>query len=275
MEKKWMVQHGFEFRLQIFPPDCAWTFWIWSLLWFQVYFAHRNGSSRIWIRWTADLSYNLNFGEISMFEVISKKFYSLSISYQFISRLFKWFIMQLRWWTTSFHHQNRGSWEITLLRLLLCLSLSWRLWCFGQWRQSIGSWCFRKHWTHFSHNGKLFSNLIWTFLICLLFRLNLVLHTNVSTLIFPELFISRHLQPSRKSAIKGLTLFMLGYLIWVYLIKINTGRWVYGIIGVLTAPQRIVFFVICGLVALGLYFIGEFLIKFVSGTQKSVKTKRK
>lgn len=103
--------------------------------------------------------------------------------------------------------------------------------------------------------------------------LDLILHTNVSIFAFLDAFISRHQYPGRKSAIRGLTLFMLGYLIWVYVIKMNTMRWVYGIIGVLSAPQRIAFFVICGLVALGLYFIGEMLNKFVSG-RKTIVTKK-
>jgi FAR-17a/AIG1-like protein len=105
--------------------------------------------------------------------------------------------------------------------------------------------------------------------------LDLVLHTNVSIFIFLDLFISQHQYPRRTAAIRGLTLFMLSYLIWVYVIKINTGKWVYGIIGVLSAPQRIFFFGICGLVALGLFFIGEFLNKLISGRKLSVKAKGK
>lgn len=105
--------------------------------------------------------------------------------------------------------------------------------------------------------------------------LDLILHTNVSIFVLLDIFFSRHQYPGRKSAIRGLILFMLGYLIWVYIIKLNTGKWVYGIIGVFSAPQRIAFFVICGLVTLGLYFIGELLNKLVSGRKTNVKPKTK
>lgn len=104
--------------------------------------------------------------------------------------------------------------------------------------------------------------------------LDIILHTNVSILILMEMILVNHQYPTRKSAIRGLALFMLGYLIWIYVIFINTGRWVYGVIGILSAPQRIIFFLICGLVTLTLYFIGELLNKFCSGT-KNVKAKAK
>ena len=105
--------------------------------------------------------------------------------------------------------------------------------------------------------------------------LDWMLHTNVSIFSILDILVCRHQYPRRKSAIRGLTLFMLSYLILIYAGKLTTGIWVYGIIEVLTAPQRIAFFVICGLVTLGLYFIGEILNKLVSGRKTDVKAKEK
>lgn len=102
--------------------------------------------------------------------------------------------------------------------------------------------------------------------------LDFVLHTNVSIFILLDLLMVKHIYPRRSSAIRGLTLFMLGYLIWLYVIFMNTGRWVYGIIAIFSAPQRIVFFAISGLVTLVLYMIGETLSKLFAGSEKT-KTK--
>lgn len=105
--------------------------------------------------------------------------------------------------------------------------------------------------------------------------LDIMLHTNVTVFAFVELFIMKHQYPRRKSALRGLTLFLFGYLIWLYVIKGNTGKWVYGIMEVLSGPQRILFFLAGGLVSVGLYFIGEFSNKLVSGSQTAVKSVKK
>lgn len=103
--------------------------------------------------------------------------------------------------------------------------------------------------------------------------LDFILHTNVSIFILLDLLMVHHIYPKKRTAIRGLTLFMLSYLIWIYLIFINTGRWVYGIIGIFTAPQRIAFFLVCGLVTIFLYLIGETLSKFVVRSEMKNKTK--
>jgi hypothetical protein len=101
--------------------------------------------------------------------------------------------------------------------------------------------------------------------------LDWMLHTNVSIFIIIDIIVCRHQYPKRSSSIRGLSVFMLSYLVLIYAVKINTGKWVYGIIGVLSAPQRIVFFGICGLVALGLYFLGEILNKILVGRKTNEK----
>lgn len=104
--------------------------------------------------------------------------------------------------------------------------------------------------------------------------LDIVLHTNVSIFIIIEMIMVHHQYPRRLSAVRGLTLFITGYLFWVYVIYVNTGKWVYGVIGVLSAPQRIIFFVSCGLVTVSFYFIGEVLNKLLSGSEKGEAKKK-
>lgn len=103
---------------------------------------------------------------------------------------------------------------------------------------------------------------------------DVLIHTNVSIFILIDLFLVDHTYPKRSTAIRVLITFLLCYLIWLYVVFINTGHWAYAVIAVLTAPQRIMFFVSCGLVTVGIYFIGETMNTFLSG-RKSVDDKKK
>lgn len=92
--------------------------------------------------------------------------------------------------------------------------------------------------------------------------LDLMFHANISIFILVEaIFISNIKYPSRKSGIAGLMIFLLGYLIWLHVIKFNTGKWVYGILDSLDLSFRILFFLGSGLITIGLYFIGESINK--------------
>lgn len=98
--------------------------------------------------------------------------------------------------------------------------------------------------------------------------LDFILHTNVTVSVVLEMILNDIRYPKRKTSIRGLVVFLLGYLGWLYVIKSKTGKWVYGILAVLTGPQRIGFFIAAGLVSIGLYFIGEFFNKCCSGSEK-------
>uniref|UniRef100_A0A1B0EZ65 Uncharacterized protein n=1 Tax=Phlebotomus papatasi TaxID=29031 RepID=A0A1B0EZ65_PHLPP len=89
--------------------------------------------------------------------------------------------------------------------------------------------------------------------------LNHIMHTNILICIVIELFMSFRKYPSRREGMLGLVLFMLGYLIWIHVIRHYSGVWVYPILAVLPFPMRIVFFVVViGLTAL-FYILGEFM----------------
>lgn len=105
--------------------------------------------------------------------------------------------------------------------------------------------------------------------------LDYALHTNVSVLIISDAVFSRHQYPKRSVAVRSLTTFLLCYLIWLYVIFLNTGKWVYGVIGVLSAPQRVFFFFLSGLVAVGLYFLGEIINKCCNSGSKNEKNIKK
>ena len=105
--------------------------------------------------------------------------------------------------------------------------------------------------------------------------LDLILHTFVSVVTVLEIFVAKHQYPKRSQAIRGLAVFLLGYLVWIYYVKIRTGIWVYQIIGAFNNFQRIVFFAICGFASLGLYFLGELMNFLIVGKRQNIHEKIK
>lgn len=135
--------------------------------------------------------------------------------------------------------------------------------------------CLRKSknepWFKIWVNDKLTFVHFLEFLCCILERLtgcfqtflsswlNHVMHSNIIVFIILELFTSFRKYPKRKAGLVGLSIFMLAYLVWIHIIKHNAGIWVYPILEVLNLPQRILFFVVQILFAIGLYVVGDFV----------------
>lgn len=99
------------------------------------------------------------------------------------------------------------------------------------------------------------------------------MHTNVALFIVMELFVTFRQYPSRKIGITSLTVFMLGYVIWIHVIKHVSGKWVYPILEVLEMPQRIAFMVFIGIFCISFYFVGEYLNNTVWA--REIKTTKK
>jgi hypothetical protein len=73
-----------------------------------------------------------------------------------------------------------------------------------------------------------------------------------------EMFTSFRRYPSRKAGLAGLSIFMAAYLGWIHVIKYKANVWVYPVLEKLPLPMRIVFFVVCLVFSIFLYFLGEF-----------------
>lgn len=107
--------------------------------------------------------------------------------------------------------------------------------------------------------------------------LNHVLHTNVAIFILLELFVTFRKYPVRGKSVKSLLLFNICYVIWILIIKLVSGKWVYPVLDVLNLPQRIGFIVFMGVFGISFYFVGELLNNLVwsnelrSGTKKTSK----
>lgn len=89
------------------------------------------------------------------------------------------------------------------------------------------------------------------------FWFNLYVHLNIAIFASIELYISYHKYPSRKSSL--ITLFIVGfsYIIWLYLIRLVTGKWVYLPLGDLTVVQRVSFLAFSAVFTFSLYFVGR------------------
>jgi FAR-17a/AIG1-like protein len=84
------------------------------------------------------------------------------------------------------------------------------------------------------------------------------MHTNIMVFIVMEMFTSFRRYPSRKAGLTGLSIFMASYLVWIHVVKYKANIWVYPVLDKLPLPMRIVFFLICLVFSVILYFIGEF-----------------
>lgn len=101
------------------------------------------------------------------------------------------------------------------------------------------------------------------------FWLNHLVHTNILIFIVIEMFILPRSYPCRKAAMTGMTIIQAIYLAWVFCIKANTDKWVYGVLAVLSWPERIGFFAFSFSIPVVLYFVGEFVNKLRWGSVSS------
>lgn len=107
--------------------------------------------------------------------------------------------------------------------------------------------------------------------------LNHVMHTNIVIFALIELATSFRMYPKRNVGLSILCTFMLGYVIWVHVIYINSGTWVYPILNVLNWPSRIAFYVFNLLSICAMYSLGENLNKAIWSREvaSSVKSSKK
>ncbi|XP_063365257.1 androgen-induced gene 1 protein-like [Cydia amplana] len=107
--------------------------------------------------------------------------------------------------------------------------------------------------------------------------LNHVMHTNIVAFTLIELLASFRMYPSRSHGISLLTAFMLCYAIWIHVIYVQTGAWVYPVLEVLNWPLRVVFYLFGLGFVLSLYVVGERMNKAVwsKEIEKTVKSGKK
>ncbi|XP_047521547.1 androgen-induced gene 1 protein-like [Pieris napi] len=110
--------------------------------------------------------------------------------------------------------------------------------------------------------------------------LNHVMHSNIVVFVLIELVSTFRMYPKRKVGLSILTLFMLGYAIWIHTIYFKTGSWVYPVLSVINWPVRVLFYIFSLGFAWSLYSVGETLntavwSKEVESTVRSGKKKAK
>ncbi|XP_076626259.1 androgen-dependent TFPI-regulating protein isoform X4 [Colletes latitarsis] len=95
--------------------------------------------------------------------------------------------------------------------------------------------------------------------------LNHLMHTMIMVSTLVETILSPRKYPKRAQGLFGHLMFMFTYLIWMHIIYLKSGIWVYPVMKVLSLPMRAVFLFVLLLFSSMLYFIGEMLDNFVWG----------
>ncbi|XP_076675291.1 androgen-induced gene 1 protein isoform X2 [Andrena cerasifolii] len=97
--------------------------------------------------------------------------------------------------------------------------------------------------------------------------LNHLMHTMIMVSTITETLIAPRTYPKRSKGLLGLVMFLLIYLVWVHIIYIKSGVWVYPVMEVLTLPLRILFFATLLAFSTTLYIIGESMDNLVWGNE--------
>lgn len=104
--------------------------------------------------------------------------------------------------------------------------------------------------------------------------LNHIIHTNVAIFVAIEL-VSLHRQyPSRKQGLFGLMTFMVCYIIWLHIIRLIAGRWVYPILDTLNLPGKVAFLMFTGCLPAIIYLAGEVLNSKIWNRERLAKNNR-
>lgn len=93
--------------------------------------------------------------------------------------------------------------------------------------------------------------------------LNHMVHTNIMFFMIIELFMLFRENESHIKSLAGLLSFLGSYLVWIHIVKHISDDWIYPILEVLPMPGRIAFFAGCIALAVGFYFLGDYLNKMV------------
>lgn len=93
--------------------------------------------------------------------------------------------------------------------------------------------------------------------------LNHIMHTTVLPFLLIEKFMIYHQYPSRKSGISTLLTFGAVYLIWILWIAYKADLWVYPILKVMQAHERVIFIAVLMALFISIYIVGESLTRFL------------
>ncbi|XP_033227272.1 androgen-dependent TFPI-regulating protein-like isoform X2 [Belonocnema kinseyi] len=103
--------------------------------------------------------------------------------------------------------------------------------------------------------------------------LNHLMHTMIMVTTILEMVIAPRQYPTRGQGLAGNLTFMLIYLVWMQIIYMKSGIWVYPVMEVLTIPLRIAFITVLLFFTIILYFTGETLNHLIWGNIRKTLSK--
>ncbi|XP_076232447.1 androgen-induced gene 1 protein isoform X3 [Calliopsis andreniformis] len=95
--------------------------------------------------------------------------------------------------------------------------------------------------------------------------LNHLMHTMIMVSTLMETILVPRTYPKRSKGLFGHFMFMFMYLVWIHIIYLKSGAWVYPVMEVLTLPLRLLFFLTLLSISVILYYVGETLDNLVWG----------
>ncbi|KAL3847561.1 hypothetical protein ACJMK2_018464 [Sinanodonta woodiana] len=93
--------------------------------------------------------------------------------------------------------------------------------------------------------------------------LNHVMHTTVLPILLLEKYLVYHQYPSKKMGLTILLTFSFAYLAWILWIAYYANIWVYPVLKVMEAHQRILFITLLMVFFISIYILGEAVNKFI------------
>uniref|UniRef100_A0A1B6DLQ4 Uncharacterized protein n=1 Tax=Clastoptera arizonana TaxID=38151 RepID=A0A1B6DLQ4_9HEMI len=98
--------------------------------------------------------------------------------------------------------------------------------------------------------------------------LNHIMHTNIMIFVILELILTYRKYPLRRDGLFGLMLYQIIYIVWMHIVYLQSGMWVYNVFNVLNLPQRIAFLMFSIGLGCVFYFVGEKLNYMVWGLSR-------
>lgn len=105
--------------------------------------------------------------------------------------------------------------------------------------------------------------------------LNHIMHTAVGVWVLLEMLTSHRIYSDKWKGLLGLAIFQSVYLIWMHIVYLKSGMWVYNVFNVLNLPQRIAFLVVSVATGCVFYLLGDKLNAIIWGSDKRLKKQKK
>ncbi|XP_061409981.1 androgen-induced gene 1 protein-like [Lethenteron reissneri] len=83
------------------------------------------------------------------------------------------------------------------------------------------------------------------------------MHTTIVPIVLVEMYVTRHVYPSKKAGIATLAAFFITYVSWIIWVKHYSNIWAYPFLNEMSFESRVMFFSSSFMLVIGFYIVGE------------------